>query len=676
MPIQILSEETINQIAAGEVIERPLSIVKELLENAIDAGAGRISVEVREGGRSLIRITDNGRGIPKEEVRKAFLRHATSKIRDARDLFSLETLGFRGEALASIAAVSRVEMITKQEDTLLAVNYQIEGGVETSFSEVGAPEGTTVLVRDLFYNVPARRKFLKSRQTEDSRIQDILEMEALAHPEISFRYLQEGKERLLTLGNGNVRDVIYAIYGSEIASELLPVTGHYLTSSLTGLPKLHIRGFLGKPVLNRASRSFEIYFVNGRYVKNPMLGKAIEDGYRAFLMQHKFPFTVLFLDLSPELVDVNVHPQKMEVRFSDGNSVYEAMVDAIERTMHETELIVDVREREMEKAEKLPHIEPFEKLREQRYFPESFPKDTEKAVPSPPEKGTGFPEISGIDLQEKLGSYEGGKAEAGRTALKASGYQLSDFLSPEETDSTGASPGIGSDFSGGKAEDRRAEASAGETALPESPEQGSLFSERFLSEKARESHRIIGQVFRTYWLVEYEDRLFIMDQHAAHEKVNFERFMRQHREHSIVSQNLMPPILLTLTAREEDMLQKHEEAFREMGFDIASVGKRDYSLSAVPALLPDISKKELFLEMLDALLEESSMRTSDTIYYRIATMSCKAAVKGNMSMSFREAEALISELMALENPYACPHGRPTLISFSRTELEKKFKRIV
>ncbi|SFG08169.1 DNA mismatch repair endonuclease MutL [Oribacterium sp. WCC10] len=792
MKIKVLSDETINQIAAGEVIERPLSVVKELLENAIDAGSTSVTVEVRDGGIAMIRITDNGGGIDKDDIRTAFLRHATSKIKEARDLENIQTLGFRGEALASIASISRVELISKTPGALMATHYEIEGGVEKDFSEIGAPDGTTFIVRDIFKNVPARRKFLKSPQTEAARIQDILEKEALAHPEVAFRYIQDGRQRLATLGNGSLLDVIYSIYGRDVTNQLITVNRQYQRSQLTGLPAVTVRGFIGKPVITRANRNFEIYFVNSRFVKNPMVTKAIEDGYHAFLMQHKFPFTVLMVDVNPEIVDVNVHPQKLEVRFSDGMLVYNSIVDSVQNSLRETELIlntdlenfgrdentsrkanIDPHVEIEEKEKTLPHVEPFERNREDttnrqyeealrpEIHPEAKPKSDiyldgknvagTGAVNETPEEtfrpsgfGTGFMQYensasaSGVseksvwsgnagggysryrrDYAEKHSSEGiGSSVEGAGVAEHNSGFGLSDFkkatdeveknygpVSGENKGFVTASAGNASgetgytaskseynisDFTGDQGtssnepdlyqnhdNDEAFVNSGDKQKTPAAkPQQETLFSDKFLSEKARIQHRIIGQVFETYWLIEYDDKLYIIDQHAAHEKVNFERMMKRLKERKPASQYLNPPILVTLTSEEAVLLNEYEEYFQNLGFEISDLGGRDFSISAVPTDLPEIGKKELLLEMLDGLSDETGMTTPDSIYYKIASMSCKAAVKGNNKLSLMEADALISELLELENPYACPHGRPTIISMSKYELEKKFKRIV
>lgn len=732
MKINILSDETINQIAAGEVIERPLSVVKELLENAIDAGSTAVSVEIRDGGISMIRVTDNGGGIAEEDVRNAFVRHATSKIRDARDLLSIQTLGFRGEALASIASVARVELITKTPGSLMAVHYQIEGGVEKDFAQIGAPDGTTFIVRDLFKNVPARRKFLKSPQAEAARIQDILEKEALAHPEVAFRYLQDGRQLLATLGNGSLLDVIYSIYGRDVTNQLITVNRAYQRSTLTGLPAVTVRGFVGKPVITRANRNFELYFVNERFVKNPMIMKAIEDGYRAFLMQHKFPFVVLMIDVNPEIVDVNVHPQKLEVRFSDGMLIYNSVLDAVQNALRQTELIVNTdldnaadgrgahaatstgSGSAVLKTPTMPHVEPFEKKRVEetreayaealrpQLHPDAAPKE-DIYLQGQPHTGSsgssdGLHERSSeasVASTEIVNTSEGQQASIGSqhsTDVISSAAESSDTsVAHDVKDATDASAISASSEEKSTAADAALSASSemvsapapsasSETTAPapapQKPEQETLFSERFLSEQARTAHRIIGQVFETYWLVEYDDKLYIIDQHAAHEKVNFERMMKRLREKKPASQYLNPPILLTLTADEARVLEEHMSYFEQLGYVISGLGDRDYSISAIPTDLPELSKKELLLEILDELTDEAGMTTPDTIYDKIASMSCKAAVKGNNRLSLMEADALIGELLTLENPYACPHGRPTIISMSKTELEKKFKRIV
>lgn len=604
--IALLSQETIDKIAAGEVIERPSSVVKELVENAIDAGATAITVEIKEGGISFIRITDNGCGIEQKEVPLAFLRHSTSKIRSAEDLLCVHSLGFRGEALSSIAAVSRVELITKTAAALTGTRYLIEGSKEISVEEIGAPEGTTFLVRDLFFNTPARRKFLKTAQTEGTYISDMLEKLALSHPDISFKYINNNQTRLHTSGNGNKKDLIYHIYGREIAASLLEVNyeGEFFSLS----------GYIGKPVINRGNRNYENYFINGRYIKSTILSKAIEDAYKSFLMQHQYPFTVLYFTFPGETLDVNVHPTKMELRFDHNQEIYKALCDEIYAVLSHKELIPEVPVEEKKSAAKPVHIykEP---------IPEPFEKRRINEIRQPQEPKT--------YIREEV------------LPLKP--------LPPKK-----------------------------EPQKEESQKQISLedVSPAFMTEAARKKYHIIGQLFQTYWLIEYEDKLYIIDQHAAHEKVLYERTMARLKEKDLTSQAISPPIVLSLDAKEEEMLDKYREEICRLGYEVEPFGGREYMISAVPDNLYHIDMKDLFIEMLDDFSDMSGKQTPELILEKVASMSCKAAVKGNDKLSLAEINALIDELLTLENPFNCPHGRPTIISMSKYEIEKKFKRIV
>ena len=616
--INLLNRETIDKIAAGEVIERPDSVVKELLENSIDSGAKSISIEIREGGTGLIRVTDNGCGIEKEDIPKAFLRHATSKLSEASDLFRIHTMGFRGEALASISGVSEVEMITREQGSMFGYRYRISGGRELDLTEIGAPEGTTVIARNLFYNVPARKKFLKSKQTETSHITDMVEKEALSHPEISFRLTADGRNQLHTAGSGKLLDVIYTIYGREISENLIPVE-----HSREGIT---VRGYIGKPVIARAKRDFEVYFVNRRYVRSSIVEKAVEDAYHPFMMLHRFPFVLLNIETDPERVDVNVHPKKMEVRFSDNEGIYQAVYETVSNALMGRELITEVKP-EPEKSEKpsmgissLPvekerKAEPFEEKKE-RYEQQSL---LLKTAPLPSEIPSELPVLS--------------------DRAPETGYQKAPKGAEEKQ--------------------------------PENP------GKKFLDPASLPSFRMIGQLFETYWLIEFSDKLYIIDQHAAHEKVNYERMMAAFRKKQPESQMILPPISLNLSAGEALLLQKNLQLFQDLGYEIDENGDRDFLVRAVPSNLYSIASKELLLEILDGMSEErGSNLPPDLLRDRIATMSCKAAVKGNNYLSREEMEALIRELLTLENPYACPHGRPTIISMSKYELDKKFKRIV
>ncbi|MCM1282226.1 MAG: DNA mismatch repair endonuclease MutL [Muribaculaceae bacterium] len=641
--INMLSQETIDKIAAGEVVERPRSVVKELVENAIDAGATAITVEIKEGGLSFIRITDNGSGIAKEEVALAFLRHSTSKIKSAEDLLDVRSLGFRGEALSSIAAVSRVELITKTGHALTGTRYLIEGSKEISLEDVGAPDGTTFLVKDLFYNTPARRKFLKTPQTEGTYISDLIEKLALSHPEISFKFINNNQTKLHTSGNGNRRDLIYHIYGRDITAELLSVD--------YGGAYFQLSGFIGKPSVNRGNRNFENYFINGRYIKSNLLSKAIEEAYKSFLMQHQYPFTVLYFDFTGETLDVNVHPTKMELRFGHNQEIYQELADALYAVLSHRELIPEVPVTEEKAKAKIVHEyrepipEPFEKrrLNDLRQF--SRREET-------PDRD--------LSVQEERGGYHAGRPQVhilGGDRLSAASVKETQENAPEQV----------------------AQENVHEQMAPENaPEQVTLESMApdFLTEDARKKHRIIGQLFQTYWLLEYEDKLYIIDQHAAHEKVLYERTMKTLKDKEFTSQAISPPIVLSLDAKEQESLENCRSQLERLGYAVESFGGREYMISAVPANLFSIDVKELFIEMLDDFSSLSGRQTPELILEKVASMSCKAAVKGNHTLSLAEIDALMGELLTLENPFNCPHGRPTIISMSKYELEKKFKRIV
>jgi len=636
--IALLSQETIDKIAAGEVIERPASVVKELVENAIDAKATAITVEIKDGGTTLIRISDNGSGIDKDDVKMAFLRHSTSKIKNAEDLLSVSSLGFRGEALSSIAAVARVELITKTSGALTGVRYLIEGSKEIALEEIGAPDGTTFLVKDLFYNVPARKKFLKSAQTEGSYIADMVEKLALSHPDISFKYIQNNQTKLHTSGNGNTKDLIYHVFGRDISSSILPV---YIENEF-----FKAEGYIGKPVISRGNRNFEIYFINGRYIKSSLLSKAIEEAYKSFLMQHQYPFCVLYFTFPGETLDVNVHPTKMELRFDHNIEIYQSLCQELITILSGKELIPEVPVDKDEKQIKIVHEykesipEPFEtrRLNEIRSavskdspyeikYPERFHRSVERINPLEPVKKT---------------------ENVVRESSLCYGAETTDnYIKTED----------------------KIEKHYEEIKLSD-------ISDVFLSQEARKNHRIIGQLFKTYWLVEFEDKLFIVDQHAAHEKVLYERTMATLKEKEFTSQAISPPIILTLDAKETEMLEKYRSQIEQMGYEVEAFGGKEYMISAIPDNLFHMDMKDLFIEMLDDFSNMSGKETPELILEKVASMSCKAAVKGNQTLSYTEFDALIEELLTLDNPYHCPHGRPTIISMTKYEIEKKFKRIV
>ena len=633
--ICILDEKTIDKLAAGEVVERPASIVKELLENSIDAGATKISVEIKNGGIDLIRVTDNGSGIDAGEVRTAFLPHATSKLKSIEDLYSLTSLGFRGEALSSIAAVSKAELLTKRAEDILGSRYVIEGGNEVTLEEAGVPDGTTFIIRDLFYNTPARRKFLKTGHTEAGYITTLIEEMAMDRPDIAYKYSVNGSNRLVTGGNGDLKEVIYRIYGRDISDNLMEVNAEDGDMSL--------KGYIAKPVVVRNSRAYENYFVNSRYIKDDIIAKAIEDGYAGFLMQHRFPFTALFLTLSPENTDINVHPRKMEIKFSDPPAVYEFIKAAIKDTLSGKEFINDFSfdEEKTELPPKAPEIapEPFEKpviLREEKV--NSYNADSEDSDDHL------FTSITPESAREEKTEVPETPAE---DTIQENAYE------PE-------TPGNWDEY----------------RDVPEKGSQLDLFEEKILSKDAFSDYKIIGQIFNTYWILQYKDEMLLIDQHAAHEKVNYERFMEEFRNKDIMSQNLNPPVIMTLNGKERTVLERFLDRFTEMGFEIEPFGGNDFALRTVPVNLYGLSEHEV----MTALLEELSSGVKDEdisiIHDKIASMACKASIKGNEEISYAEAEALLKQLMSCKDPYNCPHGRPTIIKMSKYELEKKFKRIV
>ncbi|MDY3250554.1 MAG: DNA mismatch repair endonuclease MutL [Candidatus Choladocola sp.] len=638
--ITLLSQDTIDKIAAGEVVERPASIVKELVENAVDAGANAVTVEIRDGGISLVRITDNGSGIPKDQVQVAFLRHATSKIRTVEDLLTSGTLGFRGEALSSIAAVCQVEMITKTSGSLTGIRYVIEGGEEKTLEEIGAPEGTTFLVRNLFYHTPARKKFLKTAATEAGYVSDLMERMALSHPEISFKFINNRDTKLHTSGNCNLKDIIYSIYGRDIAANVVKID--------TASDGITVSGYIGKPVISRGNRNYENYFVNGRYVKSAIISRAIEDAYRPFMMNHRYPFTVLTIEINTDQVDVNVHPTKMEVRFADQNRVYDHVYQAVKEGLIDRELIpeftVDAKKQHQNDT-----------ITELKNNPENNPNNNRENLLANDAKNS----IKKERKTDVKPSYPE-PFEKIRSQLIAEADSPYEIKYPQQERRSGTIRPVTGNVVANQSE----------------PVQQTLFDSRLLSAENRKKHKLIGQLFDTYWLVEFDETLYIIDQHAAHEKVMYERFMKDYEKKRQTSQMITPPLIVTLSMQEETVLKQNMEHFTAVGFEIEHFGGKEYSIRAVPGNLYGIADRELFLELLDGLNDISDRLSDQAVREKIASMSCKAAVKGNHKLSAAEADALIGELLTLENPYNCPHGRPTIISMTKYELEKKFKRIL
>lgn len=627
--IRELDQSTINQIAAGEVVERPSSIVKELMENSIDAGATMISVEIEEGGTKSIRITDNGKGIEKEDVRIAFLRHTTSKIKTAIDLLSVSSLGFRGEALSSIAAVCQVELLTRTSSNMEGIRYRIEGGKEIGYEEIGIPVGTTFIINNIFFNTPARRKFLRTAQTESGYVSDIVEKIALSHPEIAISFKSNGKVRVHTSGNGSLKDVIYSIYGREITENIIEVNDENDFMKITG--------FIGKAIVSKGNRTYENYFINGRYIKSNIISKAIEDGYKFILMQHKYPFTVLNFEINPEFLDVNVHPSKMELRFRKSEKIYPMISECINDALIEKPNIIDV------KLEK-----------------ETVQKKNIKYTPEPFE----------VKRQHILGDEEEIDSVYGNIVREETTYNqpagMPSFMKetiPSKNPEVGK---ISEDIPN----------IVDETVTKPVQQEVTDVYDNFLSDIAKPKHKIVGQVFDTYWIVEYNEKMYIIDQHAAHEKVMFESLMEKLKTKQIHTQMINPPIILSLSMNEADLISRYLENFKEIGFDMEPFGGQDFTVRGVPSDLYTLDSQEVLMEIIDSLSNESGKMSPDILTDKIASMSCKAAVKGNSKMSFREADELITQLLSLENPYNCPHGRPTIISMSKYELEKKFKRII
>ena len=651
MSIQVLDQETINKIAAGEVIERPSSVVKELVENAIDAGATAVTIEIKDGGISFIRITDNGSGISKDDIPMAFLRHSTSKIKSIEDLMNVSSLGFRGEALSSIAAVSQVELITKTADDFTGSRYVIEGGNEISLEEVGAPDGTTFIVRNLFYNTPVRRKFLKTAATEAGYVNALIEHLSLSHPDISFRFINNNQNKLRTSGNMNLKDIIYGVYGRDITSNLMEISGK--------TQDVEITGFIGKPVICRGNRGYENYYINGRYIKSSIITKAIEEAYKGYIMPHNYPFTAIHFKINPSIMDVNVHPTKMELRFSKNEFVYRFVLETVKECLANRELAARV---------KLP--DPV-KQQQSTKSPENI-KQTEKSYV---QENTDSKPYQAPRIEPPRESfYNSTESSVKQKAVNEN--QTAGFIK-NTTDYTKMPPTrLPEPFEIKRSDEMiKEDKKIYEAEKKQEAEQLSMFDTPLMSGKAKADYRIIGQLFETYWLIEYEDKFYMMDQHAAHEKILYERFMNHLKVKDMDTQMIMPPVIIELNMQQEDAYKRNKQAFSRLGFEIEEFGGNAYKVNGLPAGLPNINLKQMLIDMIDGLTDDNSTDL-DIITERVATMSCKAAVKGNNKLSFEEAKELIEELMQAENPYNCPHGRPTLIVMSKYEVERKFKRIL
>lgn len=704
MGIQLLDQNTINKIAAGEVIERPSSVVKELVENAIDAGAMAITVEIKEGGISFIRVTDNGSGINKNEIDIAFKRHATSKIKSIEDLITVSSLGFRGEALASISAVSQVELITKTKDSITGTRYISEGGQKMSIEDIGAPDGTTFIVRNLFFNTPVRRKFLKSAATEAGYINSLMQYLALSHPDISFRFINNNQNKLHTSGNMKLKDIIYNVYGRDITANLYEVN--------SSANNIKIEGYIGKPFVNRGNRTYENYYINGRYIKSGIINRAIEAGYKGFIMPHNYPFTVLHFTINPKIIDVNVHPTKMELRFSDNEYVYNFVYDTILSTLKGKELVAKVEadgqvmqhiRKDMldegekdKKPENIPNVNNDGQQNIESAVQSDMVKDIENVkndssvqttVNKIVDAGMSEGQPAGSDNDKVVRNIDnviGNKAEicpssSAVTLVPESTYkeQQENHNEVQTTLTPATKTRLPEPF-----EVKRSEAMVKDDEkkyqadVKAKPEQMSMFKDKLLDEDNKNNYRIIGQLFDTYWLIEFEDRFYMMDQHAAHEKVLYERMMKKIKEHHIDTQMIMPPIILTLNMNEEEVLKRNMPVFTKMGYEIEEFGGNEYKVTGIPAGFPKLDYRQMLMDLIDGLMREGRMSDMDILTEKVASMSCKAAIKGNNKISYEEAKELMNELMKANNPYNCPHGRPTLIVMSKYDIEKKFKRIV
>ena len=645
--INELDKNTIDQIAAGEVVERPASVVKELVENAIDSGATAVTVEIKGGGIDMIRVTDNGSGIEKSQIRKAFKRHATSKLKSIEDLFSIHSLGFRGEALSSIASVAQVDLITKTRDELVGTRYCINGGEEAAFEEIGAPDGTTLIIRNLFYNTPARKKFLKTPQTEGSYIGDVMEHMALDNPTISFHYINNKDDKFSTSGNGDLKEIIYRIYGRDISVSVLPFKAEE--------DGMILEGYLGEPAINRSNRNFEIFFVNGRYIKDKVMSKALEEGYKQYLMMHKFPFAILHLRIDPSRVDVNVHPAKMEVRFNNQQQLYDFISRSVDDALSKREMIPDALLGETDEEEVKEPV--------QADAPVAEEKPVKSIAPQP---------FESLRFEKHKISED--------TPIFAKGVKA-EPIKIEDSNKSAVWTRIFGDSDGSIAEKKEHPSpiiKSDNAVVVEKVTQLDLFDEKVLTKENVKEYEILGQIFGTYWIIAFKDKIFMVDQHAAHEKVNYERMLKRYKNGEMLSQMVNPPVIVALTSAEEELFLSYRQYFEKLGFNIENFGGREYAMRAIPIdLFGCESEKDMFIQILDELSHETGLdRTPDVINYKIASMACKASVKGNTKMSRAEMEALLDELLTLDNPYNCPHGRPTIISMSKYEIDKKFKRVV
>ncbi len=645
--IHLLDNSLINKIAAGEVVERPASVVKELMENSIDAGATSITVEIKEGGIGLIKITDNGKGIPKDEVKTAFMRHATSKLSSIEDLEDILTLGFRGEALSSIASVAQVEMITKTKESSTGTKIVINGGIVEREEEAAANSGTVFEVKNLFYNTPARRKFLKKPATEGGYVSEAVNRIALGHPEIAVKYINNGNTIMQTNGNGDIKSAMLYIFGKQMASQMLEVS--YSKEGFS------VEGLTAKPEMSRGNRNYENFFINGRYIRSSVVQNAAEDAYKGKLMLGKFPVFVLNLKVPANTVDVNVHPTKLEVRFSDENLIYDIIYNAITKALKQTELIPVVTWDKPKKIKNDNVQATIEDIRSEKPA-EDFsygaePLNKEYSVAESCEAGE-----KSTDKEKK----------SKNTVLDAMDKLYKNEENIVKTEIANCKSDIEKTV-----KEKLVEKENAEIKTEAKAESEIIYEKRpFFN-----NYRIIGQVFATYWIVEQNNCMYLIDQHAAHERALYEDFMEKFKTSSISSQQLLQPVAVNLSESEKAVVEENMELLESFGFEIEEFGARTYAVRAVPYVFDAPSNVSFFTDIIDMLADKNMKSLYDTKEDAIAMMSCKAAVKGNDRLSYSEAQELIQRLLKLENPFNCPHGRPTIIEMTRYELEKKFKRI-
>ncbi|GFI61228.1 DNA mismatch repair protein MutL [Clostridiales bacterium] len=642
--IRLLDNSTINKIAAGEVVERPSSVVKELVENSIDAGAEKITVEIKDGGISFLRVVDDGCGIPADDVKTAFLRHATSKIRRAEDLEEIFSLGFRGEALASIAAVAKVEMVTKTREEEAGTKIIINGGILEEMRSEGAAGGTSITVGDIFYNVPARKKFLRKSSTEAGQITDTIMKFVLGHPEISFRYINNGTTIIHTSGNNDIKTAVYHVYGKDTASKMLSVSAE--------IGEIRLSGLIGRPEMGRANRSCENLFINGRFIRNPIVSAAVEEAYKTRLMIGKFPIYVFYMEVQPSMVDVNVHPAKLEVRFRDEEVVYKLVRDCVAEAFRDKVLI---KNSDWESK-------PSKMVKEYINPPETIPDVVQQELTTvKPEKSEEKKECAGFDKTVSEKDREAARMILSMrygSVVKDSGKQY--IIDDKKELEAGALQDTRKEVRSDEFKKRLQEIDEPKEFSPQKP----FFND----------YRIVGQMFSTYWIIEQGSSMFVIDQHAAHERILFERFMDRFKNGNAIVQDLVFSERLVLSGGEKATLIENISVLEKFGFKIRESGT-DYYLESVPYLFDKPATSSFLVDLLDTIRSENIGNIYDTKLLSIATMACKAAVKGGDTLTAVEAEAMIKELLSLKNPFNCPHGRPTIIEMTQYELEKKFKRI-